>query len=556
MSVLSRRAALSCLCILAGYSVFAIYALSLRFQFDFPIEVYWLSFVLASVPLLFEAALWKSSAKLRLFYLLSFSLIIHLQFAVVDSSPFLSSADAVADYRLTSKIIADSEWMPFGGVEWGFGSEYRFYPVTNFLYATTSLLTGIPLLIVVKYLFIIKGLVVTPLAERWFRSFFTQRVAYLATGLFLASPGAILFPHKESFAVIFFFLGMYASTKTEITRRYVLIGLVSILTLILTHHFTTYIFLALLTSLFLASHFIKRQKALRVSSQFFMLCWVVFISWVAFIAWTVIVAHQRLFSQMFFSLLLPGQLAFSEVLPLYTPYERIIVWSGVGVAAFSTGLGLLGYTKNRKGFSSSFFAITLFLTTILVIASFFRFLPRRHNVLLSHRAFEFGYIVIGAFSALFFIRAFQSRKRFTLNVMLVGAIIVMMIFGPIAGALHPRSFARVSDVISFEAMALNIWISESVALNEYAIGDRIVVLLLVYGNFWAVPSPEFFASQDISLTWSLWDLRSGAGYVITYVYMKDFYGLDVAKFDNSPIFHKPYTNGMLNLYRISNRTSS
>ena len=107
MSMVNRRLVFSCLCISVGYSLFGIFAFSLRFQLGFPIEAYWLSFVFVSIPLLFEVAFWKSSPKLRLLYLLSFSLMIHLQYAVVDSSPLLSSEDAVADYRLTDRIIAD-----------------------------------------------------------------------------------------------------------------------------------------------------------------------------------------------------------------------------------------------------------------------------------------------------------------------------------------------------------------------------------------------------------------------------------------------------------------
>ena len=554
MSMKARRVALSFLCILVGYSIFGIFAFSLRFRPGFPIEAYWLSFVFVSLPLLCEVAFWKGDVKLRLFYLLSFSLMIHLQYVVVDSSPLLSSRDAVADYRLTDKIIADSHWVPFDPVEWGLGSEYRFYPITNFIYATTSLLTGIPLLKVVKYLFVVRALVVPPIVDRWFRGFFHQRVSYLATVLFLASPGAILFPHKESFAVIFFFLGMYTSTKNAKTIQHLLIGLVSILTLIMTHHFTTYIFLVLLSSLFLASYFFKRQKAARVSSQFFMLCWIVFAAWVAFIAWTIIAMHQRLLFEMFFKVLLPAELTFSEMLPLYAPYEKIIVWLGTGITVVSAGVGFLGYVRNRKSLSSSFFAMTLFLIPLLAVASIFRFSPSSLNVLVSHRAYEFGYIVIGALSALFFFRAFQLRKKLSFNVILIGAIVVMITVGPIAGAMHPRNFARVSDVVSFRAISLNAWMSESTASDEYTVVDKLMNLVLSgYGDSRVVMYPELFASQDFSLPW---DLRSKSSYVVTYEYMKDFYGPKVAKFNTSPFFHNIYTNGMLEVYGISNRTSS
>jgi len=550
---MTRRIALSFLCILIGYSILGVYALSLRSRLGFPIEAYWLSFVFVSIPLVCEVAFWKDSPKLRLIYLLSFSLMIHLQYAVVDISPLVSSEDAVADYRLTEKIVADSRWLPLESIEWGFGFEYRFYPITNFLYATMSLLTGIPILIVVKYLFVVKVLVVTPLVERLFRGFFSQRVAYLATAAFLASPGAILFPHKESFAVIFFFLGMYAVTKTEINRQHLLIALISMLTLIMTHHFTTYLFLVLLSSLFLSSRFYKSRKAVRVSSQFLLLCLVVFTAWVAFIAWTIIVLHQRLLFNMFVEVLLPGRVIFSELLPLYTVYERIIVWFGLGITAVSAVLGFLSYVRNKKGFSYSFFFMTVFLIPLLVVASVFRFSPNRLNVLISHRFFEFGYISVGAFSALFFIWAFRSRKKLGITVILICTIVVMIIIGPITGAMHPRTFSRVSDIVSLRGLSLNMWMSKSNANDEYTVGDRIVYLLLsIYGDSRVVKYPELFTSQDFSLPL---EVREKSFYVVTYTYMADFYGPNATKFVDAPYFHSLYANGLLNVYQIGNPTS-
>lgn len=550
---MSRRAVLSCLCILVGYSLFGIYGAALRFHFYFPLEVYWLSFVFVAIPLLYEVAYWKSSPKLRLLCLLSFSLMIHLQYAVVDSSPLLSSEDAVADYRLTDKIIAKSKWTLLESAEWFFGYEYIFYPITNLLYATMSLLTGIPLLVVVKYLFVVKALVVTPLVERLFRCFFNQRVAYLATVVFLASPGAILFPHKESFAVIFFFLGMYAIIKSEKTVQYMLIGLISISTLIMTHHFSTYIFLGILFSLYVSSHFYKRQKVVMVSSHYLLFCFVVFAAWVAFISWTIVALHQRTLFDVFFKLLLPGRMTFSEVLPLYTVYERIIIWLGLGITAVSAVLGFLGYVRNRKSFSPSFFAVSVFLILLLAVASFLRFSPHQENILFSHRILEFGYIAVGAFSALFFFWAFKSKKL-SLNVILICALIIVINTGPIMGAMNPRNMHIVSDVVSFKALSLNVWMSESNANDKYTVGDHLVYFVLsIYGDSKVAKYPEFFADQDFSLPSNV---RRNWSYVATYVYMTDFYGSNATRFAGSPYFHSLYTNGMLNVYGVINRTSS
>lgn len=548
MGMVSRRIVFPCLCILIGYSLFGIFALSLRFPFDVPIEAYWLGFVFVSIPPLCEIVFWGDSPKLRLVYLLSFSLMIHLQYAAVDSSMLLLSQDAIADYRLTEKIIISSGWS--SSLQFVISSEYTFYPITNFIYATTSMLTGIPLLLVVKYLFVIKALVVTPIIDKWFKCFFSDRIAYLATQLFLASPGAILFPHKESFAIIFFFLGLYALFKSVKHRQHLLIVLFSVVTLIMTHHFTTYIFLGLLTCIFLAGNVSRRPKTIRVSTRLFMLFWVVFATWVAFVAWTIIVVHQKLVYKMFFEALFPGRLIFSELMPLYVSYERVILNLGFGIAVISAVFGFLGYVRNGKTRSSEFMAISFFLLPLLVVASIFRFYPAvTFGVLISHRIYEFGYIVVGAFSSLFFVRVFQLRRKLTLNLFLACAIALMIIIGPIAGAMHPRTFARLSDVVSYRGASLGAWMSES-APDERAVGDKAVYTAVTgYGDTVVTDNPDFFASDGFSLPLE-------ASYVVTYVYMTDFYGPNAAKFDSSPYFHNIYTNGLLNTYVISNRTSS
>jgi hypothetical protein len=324
----------------------------------------------------------------------------------------------------------------------------------------------------------------------------------------------------------------------------------------MTHHFTTYIFLVLLTSLVLASHLSKNQRSVRVSIPFYMLCLVVFLAWVAFIAAAIVALHQRLLFGVFFETLLPGELTFSELLPLYSPYEKIMVWLGFGAAVFSAGLGFLVYVRNRKKLSSSFLMIILSFMPIIGMASILRFSPLggEESVIISHRAFEFGYIAIGALSALFFIRAIQSLRKIAPKIVLTSAIMLMIIVGPMAGAVHPRTFALVSDVVSAKALSMNTWLSESEASNEYAVVDNVLYLILVgYGNSLAFRYSKFFSSQDFSLPS---DLRFRPSYVVTYSYMTDFYGPNAAKFYASRYFHILYVNGMLNVFGIANRTSS
>jgi len=272
------------------------------------------------------------------------------------------------------------------------------------------------------------------------------------------------------------------------------------------------------------------------------------------VAWTIVAIHQKLLFSMFFEVLLPGQVTFSELLPLYTMHERTIIWIGIGITVASAVLGFLGYLKDRKGFSSSFFTMTVFLLPLLAVASVFRFSSQKLNVLISHRAFEFGYITIGAFSAYFFVQALRLGKKLPIKRILICAIAVVLIIGPMTGAMHPQTFSRVSDVVSSKALALNDWMSESNASVEYTIGDQMVFLILaIYGNSRVVRHSEFFVSQDFVLPR---DEHLEWTYVVTYVYMTSFYGLNATRFDGSPDFLNLYSNGLLNVYGTSNRTSS
>lgn len=558
ISLVSRRQMLSCLCIVIGYLIFVIFALSLRMGFVFPQWLYWMSFVFVSIPLLYEVIYWKNSSKLRLLCLLSLSLMISLQYAVVDTSSFLSSEDAVADYNLSYDIISTTKWtIPKSG-DWYFAYEYVFYPVTNFIYATMSLLTGIPLLLVVKYLFIIKALVVTPLILRFFRNFFNERVAYLATTLFLASPGAILFPHKEGFALIFFILGIYAIIKSEKLRQYSLIGIISIVTLVMTHHFSTYIFLGFLVTLYFGINFHKSQKGdianRRHISNYLLFSFVAFVAWVGFNSFPIVAIHQNTIVDMFLSFISPGSSTLTEVLPIYAMYEKIIIYTGLAIIATSTVIGFLIYLRNKKNYSFNFFWISIFLIILVAVGSFLRFSPNTASVLISHRVLEFGYIAIGAFSTFFFFWVLKSRKKLSTNLIVISAIIIMILTGPLLGAMHPRNMQITSSVVSSKSLSVNAWMSKSNATYEYTVGDHLMYFVLtIYGDCKVAKYPEFFSDQNFSLPLNV---RSTWSYVVTYVYMVDIYGLNSTRFGGTPNFNTLYTNGKLNVYGVTNRTTS
>jgi len=538
---------LSYMCMLFGFSLFGIFAWSLRSHYYFPTEVYWLSFILVSIPFLFNAIFGGSDRKLRLICLLSYSIMIHLQYAVVDSSPLISSFDALSDYRLTGRVVANHEWLTDLEPGFGLASEYIFYPITNFLYAITSMLTGIPLILVCKYLLFIRAFVVPPLIYRCSRNFFDRKVSYLATGFFLSSPGSILFPHKETLALIFFIAGIYVITEIVKTRKFLLIGLLSTLTLIMTHHLTTYVFLGLLTSLFFASTVFKRQSISKPTTQFLMFSYVFFGAWISFVAWRVMSLHERLLSEVFFRILMPQPEVLLQLMQPYVPYEKTIIWVGYAITLISASLGFLYYLRDRKNRSFAFVTITFFLLAFLILATVFRFAPSPTltTIIVSHRAYEFGFFCVAPLSALFFIKN-RSKKRSTVNVVLICAMIIMMITGPMAGMLHPQNFSEITKVISFSSLSLSTWTSQFTR-NEIIIGDKVVRMTVSgYGSRSIISYPaELLTEQDSTFNSGL---TPKTLYVVTYLYMEKSIHDSLTRKVDTPYFNSVYTNGLFTTY--------
>ena len=198
-------------------------------------------------------------------------------------------------------------------------------------------------------------------------------------------------------------------------------------------------------------------------------------------------------------------------------------------------------------------AITAFLLVLLSGATILRFTGSSLNIRISHRAYEFGYILIGAMSALFFIQIIsfvRMHKKSTVNIILICSWILVMIVGPMAGGMHPRTLARLAEVVSPNGLSLNTWMSESGAAGEYTVSDEPMHLILQgYGESMVIRARELFISEDFSLL-------ADASYVAIYSYMSDFYGTNISSFDNSLYLHNLYTNGIIKVYRIINSTSS
>ena len=547
---LNRREIFSGLSIILGYLLFIMYATSLRMQFDFPVELYWFSYVFVSIPLINEVIYHRGDSRFRVLTLVAFSLMISLQYAAVDFSPILTSSDAVAEYRLSSLLIEEGHWDPFKQVTWYFGSEYRFYPVTNFIYSAFSIVSDLSLLSVVRYFFVIRAFLLPIFLYKFLTSYFDKEVSFLATIFFIASPGAIIFPHKESIALILFVLILYATSRVNHNRQMLFIALFSIVTLIMTHHFTSYVLLGILISQYLVAYIFKREKVNSITPQILMLFLIFFGIWILYIASSVFLSHQTLIFDVISGALLPGQVAISEVLSLNVPYEQTIILLGYAITLFSTGFGFLYYLLKQKHRSIGFLGISSFLILLVVFGIIYRIFGSEHyDVLVSHRTLEFGYIFVGVFAGLFFIKSIKKLVNFEqkriMAVIVFVLLILVIIIGPMSGNMHPRTLERLGKVVSYNSISLNEWMKNYGASEEFTIGDRTIQLILTgYGDSSTVRLNEYYTGEDTRIP-------EYASYLATYKYMAEFYGTNLTAIYNNPNLNNIYTNGLINVYNIN-----
>ena len=549
----------SAACLLCGFLLFGMFAWSLRGGFAFPVEAYWLSFVFVSIPLLCDVFFWHSGLRVRLVYLLAFSTMIALQYAVVDVSPFLASSDAVFEFRLSEEILVAGVWSPGMSIERGVA--YSYYPVTNFLYVVVSSVTGVPLVLVTKYLFIVVRAFALPLlAFKWLRSFFSENLAYLGAAILLSSPGAILFPHKEAIALIFLMVGLYVMMKlwTSRSRSYLAVGILVVPVLVIAHHFTSYIFMGILASLFLAGYLLKR-RSYSPSRQYFLLSCVLFAVWTVYVAWITAGSHVDLLLEV----LMPKPVVSSSLLVGYASYETVVIWIGSIITLLSAFLGFLGYVRYRNR-SFNFVAITLFLAGLLIPATVFRFSASPLGLTVSHRAYEFGYFSIGPLAAFLFLRGVREKKSQMLRMLFVLVIVSVLISGIMAGDVNPRNpTPSLVHTISESALSLSPWVedfSSEAEIIVYSVEGPVYLVLSGQLGRRVTVYPELFSSLEFNFTAVReHGISSEEVYVITHAYLFELAQLRgeslnetcLGKFEMSLNSQRLYSNGVFTIYELT-----
>jgi hypothetical protein len=563
-----KRLLLSLASIAVGFVLFAVFAWCQHQGIDFPVLAYWFSFGFVAAPLVVDLVFKGGRSDLRLFYLVTFSVMLNLQYLAVNSSPFIGDSDGIFSYSLSNQILSD-HWKPGMGYIYDRAFTYSYYPVMSFLSIVTSFTTGLPLIAVYKYLFMVGGIVVPILVLRFLQNFTDNDSAYLATLIVVATPGAILFPHNQTIGLVFLVLTMFliTSVKTTSSRQFVLLGFLSVTALILTHHFTTYVFMAILVALVIGSYVLKWRIKVEPSKIFALFCVVLFAAWLVYVTFSVGQSHA---SQVV-TVLLPSQTSTSIGTPLPLAFESstvevALLYGGFGLTMASAFVGFLFFMRERKQHPYDFVMLAVLFGPLLIFSIFFRFASVSHNLDLSHRVWAFAYIAVGFFSSYTFAKLRNISKKLFMNIAVVLAILCILIVGPLGGALGPHFQGQEqSRYISYDGLEATVWLNSHSIGSESIISDQVegmtYWLFSGYGGRVTTYKPELFNGSSVYPT--LGHLSSDEKFLVA-----NGYDNELAKrmdwpqnpdlyqsFDRCPFLAGVYSNGEFVIYRFNNGTT-
>lgn len=249
---------------LGGFLVVLGFHLALRLDVVPPsIWIYWAGLLLTVIP-----GFVSGSRRAAIFGL---TLFAFLQcFAYTFSAPYglVYLRDSIYNMQLARLIVQEGAWYPGSGT--GLAFSYSFHPGSNLFHASLSMTSGLDLNNSYLLATALLRFAVLPLAlARILGTFVDARATYVAVALFLGTPSNLFnIPVQQEFAYVFGVLGIYAAILPALigggfrfvaSTRVAAIGFLA--TVVVSHHFTSYVFLFIITALAVLSFVVARRPA-------------------------------------------------------------------------------------------------------------------------------------------------------------------------------------------------------------------------------------------------------------------------------------------------------
>lgn len=546
--------------------------------------VYWLGLIGIILPFLY----FDLDIRVRVLSLLLLSGFILLTYPLFSTYGFPYPVDPIYGFQTCDIIKSQGYWQP--GVGTGLAKEYSHYPGMPFFILSASFLTGIELFGIYGWIVpLFRFLFLPLLLYLFFRSFLSRNSALLGIFLYLTCPSLINWTHHEIFTTIFLVATLYLLIKIGKTLNSLLILPVLLFSgvMVISHHFTPWVWLCWILFLYLFSKLGKYLKGynidfrryLRISKFYVIFFAVIFLSW----------AIYNQYPEVFYNLVqvkdVLWDVLFSpvkeEIRPTtagttFTLPERIFLYSGIGLMGLYTLYGIILIWKKLKIKNKNslekvpFILIANFLFAIFLLSISAAFWPSSQYYIFL-RVFEFAYLGIIPVALYGISKSYQKGKVMK-HFFIPLTLLVILIGGHVMNGAYryyyvdrEKMFTDNSLLLTPEVYLAGEWFKEN-NKGGYVVGDD-----LAHGSIGGLSQVEIplyleeffrevYGSPEISEELMEKLKQYNFNYLITNKYMSQFPCFfqfsdkfsqeELEKFDHSPYFKLVFNNSVIKIYEI------
>jgi len=509
-----------------------------------PALLYWFSFLAIPAISLFLAS---DNERFILFLLILNSISVYSLFLLQNTTWFPAARDTQYELQIANLIRNTGKWVP--GLGTGFSSGSSFNPGMHIFIASFSAVTGTQTYDAMFLIPWLRGVGFLLFFYLFAREFFSNvRIRFFASLVCLGAVWFISFPHRELFSEIFFMGALWLCFRKETSPKTKLLLVILTFSMTLSHHFTSYVFLAPVIAVFLFDHE-RRKKMINP-----LIPVVIVFSWISFVTITissgfVIEILQSLETVVTFRLP-SGQQTLAATRYFYTPFENLMVFLGpilTGLVAFYPFLKAI---RSKK--MPSLTAITFVFGILLGISALFFILNTQMGTSFL-RIWGFVYIPLAIWVGLFFSTKVRNPRVLTIvTVIFVVILFASMNLSSVDSGIKkwyvPRTYIE-AYMVSDSMVNTAYWCKEYV--NGSIIGDHFAYDMVGSWGYKNVAGSDFqawYQTKDNEylkgydyLIFSPWDTVT---YLDTFRVPIDPYTLLP---DNLSLV---YTSGDLVIYRI------
>ena len=472
-----------------------------------------------------------SDTKFPLILIFIFSLTLHLIQFIRQPANMIWNPDAIYALQLVNNVIKTGHW------DFGYGTDaayaYSFYPLFYLFQLTLSLVPSFSPMLVIKYSMAILNLLTLLTFYALINGLFDLDVKSKNLIVFMFSLNPMFhafnsYGHAESYAVIFYPLILLYVLKQRgsdrsVKRPTAAVAILLLITVSMSHHFTSYMVAFSLLVPTLLLYFISRRFFGKIQLHFLAL--ISPLTWLMFIASYVFTTHSELLldiaSKLTFIHKFVGYIPSPAASSLtYYPSEflmQITLLRNLMLVLF-TFLGFFCYSILKKERTYAYLKVllliysglTFFLLFIVDWSSFILMIDVRTRIV------EFSFFLIAFFSSLGIILVIRKiekitpkflKNRFmrpTLALIFVIIFVPSTIFSAFPRFMYDPTYSPILHeefcVVPEQQYALGCWVylhvnsyertvfSGSLSAHRYVIG---------YGLFQGSWSPEMF---NVTLT--------------------------------------------------------